>query len=299
MNARELYIAAVKKLSCPRCGTQTLGGDGFWSTSKPYCSFCGWNVDRAKELERSSLRQLSWTLPLIAAFFGAMAYFLKQEFALFPFLFLCVFMVLTAVVSWKRLKLLNESHSAAEYAVGLASTTAAEQIKRNRGSAPHVLLTLTKPRRVRLKPVPLAICVAFPISWIFILYFAFQIVRNAVAASNMGDVISDLGWLLFVACIWSVIGIMTIRSARRDRRLLSEGNVAIAVINHQELTGGKHRRSEIHYEFNDSSGRRSFGQATDESRELYEDMETPVFYDPANPDESVPLTCACCDLKLF
>ena len=290
----------MENLSCPRCGTPTLGGDGFWSTSKPYCSYCGWNVERAKELERTSLRQLSWSLPLIAAFFGAIAYFSKQAFALFPVLFLCAFAIVRAVASWNRLGLLNESHPAAEYTVGLASrTTAAEQIKHNRGSASQVLLTLTKPRRVRLKPVPLAICVAFPISWIFILYFAFQIVRNALAASNSGDAISDIGWLLFFASIWSIVGIMTIRSARRDRRLLAEGNVAIAVINHQQLTGGKHRRSEIHYEFNDSSGRRSFGKATDESRELYEEMETPVFYNPANPDENVPLTCASCDLKLF
>jgi hypothetical protein len=126
VNARELYIATVKKLSCPRCGTQTLGGDGFWSTSKPYCSYCGWNIERAKELE-SSLRQLSWSLPLIGAFFGAIAYFLKQEFALFPFLFLCALTIAWAVASWKRLKLLNESHPAVEYTIALASaTTAAE-----------------------------------------------------------------------------------------------------------------------------------------------------------------------------
>jgi hypothetical protein len=162
VNARELYIATVKKLSCPRCGTQTLGGDGFWSTSKPYCSYCGWNIERAKELE-SSLRQLSWSLPLIGAFFGAIAYFLKQEFALFPFLFLCALTIAWAVASWKRLKLLNESHPAVEYTIALASaTTAAEHIKRNRGSAPQDLLTLTRPRRVRLKPVPRAIFVAFP-----------------------------------------------------------------------------------------------------------------------------------------
>jgi hypothetical protein len=299
MSARELYIATVKNLSCPRCNMQTLGGDGFWNTSKPYCSFCGWNVERAKELERSSLRQLSWSLALIAAFFGAIAYFLKQEFALFPFFFLA-FVVAGAIMSWKRLKLLNESRPAAEYAVALTSTTTAEErIKRDRGSAPQYLLALTKPRPVRLKPVPRAICVVFPISCIFIVYFGLQVVREALATATLRDALYGLAGLVFFASVWSIIGITTIRSACRDRRLLSEGEIAIAVITHQELTGSKHRSSEIQYEFNDAAGRRRHGKATDESRELYEEMATPVFYDPTNPDENVPLACASGDLKLF
>ncbi len=90
---------------------------------------------------------------------------------------------------------------------------------------------------------------------------------------------------------------MTIRTARRDRRLLSDGEFAEAIVTSQELTGGKHRSSTIRYEFKDAAGLRVEGEGTDDSRKLYEDMEVAVFYNPALPSENVALACASCELE--
>jgi hypothetical protein len=72
----------MKKIVCPKCGMQAIGANGFWGTSKPYCSFCGWNVERAKEVERTSLKQLPRGLLFFGAVLGALAYFSKEKFTL-------------------------------------------------------------------------------------------------------------------------------------------------------------------------------------------------------------------------
>jgi hypothetical protein len=128
-------------------------------------------------------------------------------------------------------------------------------------------------------------------------YFGFQIARDGLAASSPLAALTHLGPLLFFASIWSAVAVATIRDARRDRRLLAEGDLAIGIITRQELSGGKHRRSTIRYEFKDTAGRLVQGEGTDQSRELYEDMTLPVFYNPANPRENVALATASCELE--
>jgi hypothetical protein len=156
---------------------------------------------------------------------------------------------------------------------------------------------LSKPRKVRLKLVPRIISIAFPISWIVIAFFGYQIVRDQLAASRPFTPSNNLGALLLFALIWSVIGITRIRGARKDRELLAEGNLALAIVTRQEMVGGKHRRSKIRYEFRDAAGQQIAGEGTDESRELYEDMEVPVFYDSENPNRNVALPAASYELR--
>jgi hypothetical protein len=287
----------MKKLRCPKCGTEVIGGSGFWGTSKPYCSFCGWNLQMAKEEERRSLKQLPWALVLFVSFFTFVGYLSKSGFALFPFLFLSVFLVGGAIASWRKLRLLEASHSPA---IQTNTTPLVIATKENLQQA-HInsyqcLWALTKPRRVRLKPVARVITIAFPVSWIFMVYFGFQIVRDEIAVSSPLATLRNLGPLLLFALLWSVIGITTIRRARRDRKLLAEGDLAIAIVTHQELSGGKHRTSQIQYEFKDAAGRSVYGDGADESRERYEDMEVLVFYDPEVPRRNVAICTATCEL---
>jgi hypothetical protein len=156
---------------------------------------------------------------------------------------------------------------------------------------------LSKPRTVRFKPVARFITIAFAISWIFIVYFGYQMVRDEIVVSGLLATLRDLGPLLLFALIWSVIGITTIRSARRDRKLLAEGEIAIAIVTHQALGGERHQQSKIRYEFKDATGRLVKGGGTDESWKLYENMEVPVFYDPENPEKNVTLCAATCELR--
>ena len=90
MHTEALYVRKMSAILCPRCGTEAAGGKGFWGLSKPFCTSCGWNVALAKEEKRSELKQLPMSLLLIAGFFGAIAYFSKQELSLFPLLFFLV-----------------------------------------------------------------------------------------------------------------------------------------------------------------------------------------------------------------
>src|SRR5260370_16576920 len=105
----------MKKVMCPKCGMEVIGGSGFWGTSKPYCSFCGWNLQLAKEIERKSLKQLPWPLLLFASFFAFVGYLSKSGFTLFPFLFLSVFLVVGAIASRRKLRLLEISHPTTVY----------------------------------------------------------------------------------------------------------------------------------------------------------------------------------------
>jgi hypothetical protein len=275
-----------------------MGGSGFWGRSKPYCSFCGWNLEAAKEMERASLKQLPRGLLLLAFFFAFVGYLDKSGFALFPFLFLSTFVVVGTIAAWRKLKLLETSHPAAAYTNSLMRVSAAEQnINQVSTKTYQYLRTLSKPRRVRLKQVPRVITIAFPISWIFIAYFGYQIVRDQIAVSGPIATLGELWFLLLFAFIWSVIGISTIRSVQRDRKLLTEGELAMAIVTHQELSGGKNRQSKIRYEFKDAAGRPVFGEGTDESWELYEDMELSVFYDSEDPGKNVALCAATYELK--
>src|SRR5260370_14359900 len=140
----------MKKLTCPKCGMEVIGGSGFWGTSKPYCSFCGWNLQLAKEIERESLRQFPRNLLLFAGFFAFVGYLSKSGFAFFPFLFLSVFVVGRAIVSWRKLKLLDASHPATVYTNSLPSVMAAQpSVAELPANTPHVLLALHTTPRLR------------------------------------------------------------------------------------------------------------------------------------------------------
>jgi hypothetical protein len=197
-----------------------------------------------------------------------------------------------AIASWRKLKLLEASYPTTSYKAPLPGLSAAEsRTQTNRAAVFEQLRNLATPRQVRFKPVPRIISIAFPISIAAGVYWAFLLARTGIAIS------SDLFVLLGVAIVWSAIAITSIRRAIRDRKLLTEGGLAIGVVTRQYLTGGKHQRSEIQYEFKDAAGRTYVRSATDDSRTLYEEMETPVFYTPANPEVSVPLATASCELK--
>jgi hypothetical protein len=283
---------------CPKCGMEAISGSGFSGSSKPYCSFCGWNLQAAKNLEQESIRGLPKSLLFFAAFLGAFGFLFKTAALLFPFLLVSVFVIGSAIASWRKLKLLEASHPAAAYTRQANSVEMAKQgTEEIPGSTHHHLWSLSKPRRVRLKPVARVISIALPFSWIFIAYFGYQIVRDQIGDHRRMAGLGNLAPLLVIALAWSVIGLTTIRNSRKDRQLLAEGELAMATVTHQKLTGGKHRQSKIRYEFKDAGGRLIESEGTDDSRELYEDMKVPVFYNRENPNKNVAICSALCKLK--
>ena len=105
-------------------------------------------------------------------------------------------------------------------------------------------------------------------------------------------------FLAFAGISLTVMG-GTIRSVFRDRRLIANGDIAVGVIVCQETIGGKSKTSRIEYDFKDAAGRTYTGKCDDGSRELYEVMQTLVFYNRDNPAENVALVGAKFDLVDF
>jgi len=284
----------MPSIYCPRCGAQAEGGYRFWGLSKPHCTACGWNVTLAIEATRNSRNELPWALPIIGVVFLVDIFGSKDRFAAIPMLLLFTGVAGIWISLQRKLNRLQEIQKSAAYPYPQTSAlTALQAVKLIRESRLEQLRALPKPRIVVFKLVPRILSYLFPLSWVFGIVFVFTIFRERgltpVAFSE---------WLpfLLMGVIWSGVCIVFIWNAIKDRRLLAEGEIAMGTVIHQRRSGRKHQTSRIYYEFRDSTGRKIQSDTTDDSRTLYEEMETPVFYSPLDPYKNIPLVCADCRL---
>jgi uncharacterized protein (DUF983 family) len=283
----------VSEILCPKCGSVALGGRTTWRDSKPYCSVCGWNLERAKEKERSNLKQLPIALLTIGFVLGMMAYSSASgggTRVLVPIF--AVILAIAAYTSWKNLKTLKQSQQYVKATpdMNLSQPPSANAVK-NRIVYDRLLI-LNKPRRTKLKTSSLVVCTIFVIIIVTVLYFLAVTVRFTFPKTGAANTFANVSSLLLFGLIASAITGTTVRAVFRDRRLLAHGDIAIAVITSQNMEGGKSKNSYIRYEFKDMAGRMWTGKGNDASRELYEDMQTPVFYNPERPSENVTLVNA-------
>jgi hypothetical protein len=253
-------------------------------------------LELAKEHSRSQLEVWPIGLPMVAVFLGCLAYFSKDAFAWIPALLVAGIAGAVGVSRRRHLRKLEAANCAGRFVhhPPLSMAAASPETKREHALISDELRTLSKPRRVRLKAMPKVIAIAFPVAIGGALYFGFGDVRDGLLAYT-----SVIGLLiqLFVAFIWSAIAIQVLLRARRDWKLLAEGDVAVATVTAQWMTGGgRHRRSKIGFQFKDSSGRLIPGEADDDSRTLLGEMPIAVFYNPSNPKNCVPLALAACQL---
>jgi hypothetical protein len=254
-------------------------------------------LDLAIERTRSVLKGWPIMFALFAVVFGCIAYTSRDRLALIPLLCMAVVVAAFGISGWTHLRKLEAATRVLrsvprQHSEAAASKQLTEQITRVRDH----LSTISKPRRVHLKAVPKLVSIVFPVSIVTALYLAIEYFRYEprVFASPL-----DVGVPLFIASIWSAIAIQILRNARRDRRLLAEGDSAVATITAQWVDGGRHPRSKINFRFRDMSGRSIHGESDDDSRSLFEEMEIVVFYDPTNPENCVPLDLASCELRGF
>jgi uncharacterized protein (DUF983 family) len=281
---------------CPECGTRAAGANSFWGYEKPYCSSCGWNVPAAIESQRALLRQFGIALCIGAAFFVMFSFVTSDSTTLIAFLVLAAVLLAACLLTWKKLKTLTALEQAP--AASPASVLAAkENTRRERTATFEHVRSLPRPRPVRLKIVPRVIAVLFPLSLVFSFYFGFQLFAGQPAATGA---LPDKGLLLlfaFMLATWFGICGWTLLCARRDRGLLADGEVSLATITNQWKEGGRNPVSKVAFTFRDAAGRLVASQATDNSRSLYEQTQTLVFYDPLNSEKHVLAPCAYCRLK--
>jgi len=277
---------------CPKCKAVALGGRGTWSDVKPYCTVCGWNLERVKAKDQKTVKSVVRFLVAVAIVFGIASKFAPSfvsSFAFFGGLF-SLFMAIAGVQAWQRLKAIQgvQPYVRVSMAVPVSSpvSTYLHDPTFDR------LLATTPPRRTKLKnsarflaAIALLVLVGFGFS-------TYAIIEKNNANLGTHRIVSDLYQPGIFAFVVLIVSFTLIRPLILDRSLVATGRIAMGTITKQSFTGGKHRSSNIEYEFKDAAGRTYTGSATDQARTLYEDMQTPIFYNPAKPRQSVPLVSA-------
>jgi hypothetical protein len=157
------------------------------------------------------------------------------------------------------------------------------------------LRILRRPRTIRMKTLNRIFVVAYVAAFLGIGAAILAIVRNGVDQASF-RALPNLTTFAMFGVIWSIMAITMFRSVLRDRSLLSDGEIAIATVTSQSFAGGESRNSRITYQFNDAAGRTFSGKCTDHTRKVFEEMRTPIFYDPADPAKNVALVGATYDL---
>jgi hypothetical protein len=282
----------MNKVLCPKCGSEAVGGNGSWTDTNKYCPVCGWNLDRVKASQQKNLKLAGTYLVVIAIAFAAVSLFARHlaATAAFGVGAFSLFLLLAGALAWKRLKTLQSVHSDATMQVA-SRNFFSKQAHRPDPSFDRLLLT-PRPRPLRMKATGYVLSTAlvmallgFSVSlWLFIRLGS----ANPQAVKDVPNFVAFgvFGLILLISLI------ATIRPVIRDRRLLAEGEVAIATVTSQSFAGGESKGSKISYEFKDVAGKTYTGSATDQTRTLYEEMQTPVFYNPMNPAENIPLVAA-------
>ena len=280
----------MSDIQCPRCRLEAAGAKTFWSDKKPYCPACGWNVDRANSLGGKNQK-------LLAVYFAAIALGLVGVFAasssnphcgsFVPFAFV---ILLLAFISWHRAK---SQKSAQTAAAAVSPTFKVINAPANAASPAYErLLMLRRPRAIRLK-TPIRI---FVIVYVVILgsvgFGVFLAAARGGSKAGFHSLFPNLFPLAMFALIWAIVASVMFRSIVRDRSLLIDGEIAIGTITSQSYAGGENRESRIVYEFKDAAGRTFSGKSADRTHKLFEEMQTPVFYDPTNPGKNVALASA-------
>ena len=283
-----MYISSVSDITCPRCQGTASKGRG-----KPYCSKCGWNLDAAESRARESLKQIPLTLLLFAGFFAFVLYVARNwtvGLVVIPS-FMSIFLIYNALADWMLLRTVSELRAAISNP-NLAAMSIGRKISDTEFESWHHaarrdherMLSLAVPRTSRLsRQGKLGLAAIFAI-----LIVGVGVGLSELSQSNASSksVLPTLLWSAMLL-LFAYIAIITTRRELRNRRIIIEGEATLAKVVRQETTGGKNPKSKISYVFKDRAGKLNEGSSYDSRRELYEEMPVVVFYDPANPSNSV------------
>ena len=267
--------SSANEIFCPKCGAVAPRASRFWGYSKPYCSACGWNAELARSAERRNLEQFPIVVLFVGLVLGTIGYFS----AAYPKAFILLDVAVVAYTFFharSRLRALESSQpdAAPSYDPPTAVTQGQAQraeTDRNRIICDRIL-ALGKPRRTKLN---------MPFRAIFVVTILVVIYSLAIGPSS----------LLVFALILGAIGVLALRAILRDRKLLQNGDVAIAVITSQ-MERGRDRDSYICYQFEDPAGGLVTGDCRDGTRKFCKDMQTVVLFNPEAPSENVTLANA-------
>jgi len=284
----------MSNIACPLCGSP-VKQRRFFSQGKPFCTHCGWNLQRAE----SSL----------------------NETARVPLFVFVVFVIMAIGMFWLFSSTGRDSHPLPAIAVFAIFALAGSLplcgyflVKRaisRAKSAPQMqgvqaqpvpdaflqrIQSLPRPRRVgfRLPGAP-AVVVAFAIAVLFgILIFAMTTVTRPAVPRDTAPFPYFVLFVpvTFIVLVIGIVLVLAVLKEKRRRPLIQDGEVAAArVLAQRTVVQGRTSYSQIDYEFRASNGQTIRNSERDLTRKVFEDMLIPVFYDPVNPARCAAL-CA-------
>jgi uncharacterized protein (DUF983 family) len=270
----------MRTILCPRCGAPIATYRAFRPTIKPFCSRCGWNLQRAE----AAISRTATPARIVPIAIGALAlaFTLFLAFSRAPsFLSLLVPLSVCAIVLiplWSYYSA-QKQIAAAKFSVNpdlaLAQPFVDPSLQR--------FQSLPRPRRVRFR-VPKALFVI--LLFLFLLPVGVLYLMTHHPAAARGQV--NPSGFLAVPIIFVVLIVVPYFRDKHNVPLLRDGELALARVTYQEnIQVGKSSYSRIAYEFKTSSGQLIQDRAKDLTYSVYEDMTIPVFYDPANPSKNV------------
>lgn len=275
---------------CPFCGA-SVPLYRFWQTAnKPFCSNCGWNLNRARasvEGQAKTARIFLIVFLVGVAFATAVAIDKKEFSGLFPLALLFGIIAFSYAWNyWGAKRALNEA--------ALAGKT--DPAASGRAPLPPAYIqriqTLSRPRKVKLRPTGRVSVLLFIMCLGIVASFIYVIADNARGGSF--DWKSLWPVIPLLATVAALLGFMVFefRKERKKLSLLRNGEVAVGrVVEQRVIQRGKQSYNEITYEF-PLPGRPLIRKTErDHDKRHFEDMLIPVFYEPASPNDCAAL-CA-------
>lgn len=275
----------MKSITCPRCGSPVLLRRLFNVASKPFCTRCGWNLDRAEATlaGKSAVVKLLPIAMVGIGLFGA----LVAKRANSPVIFIApaLFALVAVIPLW--------SYYSARKAVAAAKTTATASLALAQPPidiALQMLPSLPRPRRVgfRFQGNLAAGTVALVIAMLLAFGTFALTARKGPAVPGPASTAPVLLPLLFMLTFVVVVIAIPFLRDRRNVPLLRDGELAFGkVTSQQTIQQGKASYSRIEYEFQTNTGQLIRNKCRDLTGAVFEDMSIPVFYDALDSSKNI------------
>jgi uncharacterized protein (DUF983 family) len=272
----------MSSITCPHCGSPVSLRRFFDPVNKPFCTRCGWNLDRAEAaLEtKSGLVRL---IPVgIAGVILLVAFTASRAELSSIFLVPALFSLIALAPLW--------GYYSTRRAIAAAKFTVNPSLARAQlplDPALEMLRSVPRPRRVRFRFEGSAtVLVAFGAVAILSATLFVATSRRPFSPRGMG--LAAMLPLLFVLLIIAVVLLVPFFREKRNLPLLRDGELAFAHVGSQQsVQQGKTSYSKIDYEFQTNTGQHFRNSCRDLTRNVFEDMTVPVFYDPLDPSKNI------------
>ncbi len=277
----------MSSITCPRCGALIPVRRSLTLANKPFCTRCGWNLDRA-ETALAAKSAVAKLLPLGMAAVGLFAAFAALQ-AKAPLIFIlpALFGLIALTPIWSY------------YAVRKAMVAARATVNPDLAVAQlaldpslQMLQSLPRPRQVRFRfqGSSAAVVAVFGAAAILNGVLFFLISRGPLSGRDLG--LTPFIPLLFVLPVFGVVMLVPYFREKRNLPLLRDGELAFArVVSQQTIQQGKASYSRIDYEFKTNTGQLIRNSCRDLTGTVFEDMTVPVFYDSLDASKNLA-SCA-------